>query len=124
MENPFKSFFTDLKKLVVEYIEARLQLVKVSAYEKLAKILSAFFTGLILVIMFFVVLVAFIFFLGAWLNEIFNSRFIGFAIVAVAYLVIFLLLLYSRKQLLEKYFTKIFIRILFNEDEHNKNQGR
>lgn len=121
MENPFKSFFTDLKKLVAEYIETRLQLVKVSAYEKLAKILSAFFAGLILVIMFFVVIVAFIFFLGAWLNEIFNSRFIGFAIVAVAYFVFFVLLLYFRKQLIEKYFTKIFIRILFNEDEHNKN---
>ncbi len=122
MENPVTSFFTDLKNLVVEYLEARLQLAKVSAYEKLAKILSVFFSGLILVVVFFVVLVAFTLFLGAWLNDVLESRFAGFAFVAGVYLLGFLLLAVFRKQILGNFFIKVFIKILFSDDdEHNKN---
>lgn len=121
MENPVKSFFTEIKKLVAEYAEARLQLAKISVYEKIAKILSVFFSGLILMVVFFVVLVAFTLFLGAWLNAILDSRFAGFAIVAGIYFLGFFLLVIFRKKIIEDFLMKAFIKILFSDDEHNKN---
>jgi len=119
MENPIKSFFAGLKDAVAEYLEARLQLAKISVYEKIAKALAVFFSALILMIVFFVVLIAFTLFLGTWLNEVLDSRFAGFAIVAGIYFFGFLLLVIFRKKIIEDFLMKAFIKIFFTDDEHN-----
>ena len=123
MENPVSSFFNDLKKLVIEYIEARLQLTKISAYEKLAKVLSVLFTGLVLLIVFFFVLIALTMMFATMLNALFESQFMGYAVVAGVYFVGFILLVIYRKPLLEKYFTNTLIKVLFEDNEHDENKN-
>jgi len=119
MDNPVKSFFADLKKLIIEYVEARLQLTKTRAYEKIARLLAALFTGLVLLIVFFFVLIALTLMFATMLNVWTDSQFGGYAIVAGIYFIGFVLLVIFRKQWMEKYFMDMLIRILF-EDENRE----
>lgn len=115
-----ENFFSDLKNLIIEYITNKLEIAKLSAYEKIAKIIALIFSGIVLVFVFFFTIVFLSLLAGFYFSEFYGSNFYGFGIVAVAYSIVFLILLLFRKQLLEKFIINAVIRILFKEKNENK----
>jgi uncharacterized membrane protein YqjE len=113
-------FFEDFKNVIAEYLQNRLQLAKISVYEKIAKIFALVFSGIVLVILFFFTIVFMSLLAGFYFSEYYGSNFYGFGIVAAAYFILSLILLLFRKQLLEKFIINAVINILFKEKDETK----
>ena len=113
-------FFKDLKSLIVEYVQNRLELTRISAYEKIAKIVALIFSGIILVFLFFFTIVFLSLLAGFYFSEFYGSTFYGFGIVAAFYFITFLILLLFRKPLLERSIMNSVIKILFKEKDETK----
>jgi len=113
-------FFEDFKDLIIEYLQNKLQLARISAYEKIAKIIAVIFSGIVLVILFFFTIVFMSLLAGFYFSEYYGSNFYGFGIVAAAYFISFLILLLFRKQVLEKFIINAVINILFKEKDETK----
>jgi len=113
-------FFKDLKDLIVEYVKNRLELTRISAYEKIAKIVALIFSGIILVFVFFFTIVFLSLLVGFYFSEYWGSNFYGFGLVAAFYFISFLLLLIFRKPLLERSIMNAVIHILFKEKDETK----
>lgn len=122
MEKDLGSFLEGLKNNVSEYMETRLQLTRVQAYEKIAKVSSVLFSSVILAMLFFFALVFVSVTAGFYFSEITSGYKSGFGIVALIYIVLFAFVIVFRKSLIEKAFTGIIIKELFenyDEDENN-----
>ena len=113
-------FFEDLKNLIIEYIQNKLQLARISAYEKIAKIIAVIFSGIVLVILFFFTIVFMSLLAGFYFSEYYGSNYYGFGIVAAVYFIAFFILLIFRKQVLEKFIINAVINILFKEKDETK----
>ena len=88
MNKETDQFFIDLKESLSAYVDIKLQLVRLSAYEKSARAVALSALGLML---FFTLLFALLFVfltLGFFLGEIIGSDALGFSIVALAYLIL------------------------------------
>lgn len=120
--NAKPDFFADSKLAVENYVENRLLLLKLQAVEKISKLSSAMFSGLLIaVISFFIIL--FLSMMAAWyFGEILDNVFLGFAIITGFYILLLIVLLVFRKKLLEKSITNTVINIFFEQThEHDDN---
>lgn len=118
MSSEQPSFFEDLKQLIISYFEAKLQLYKIDAYEKVAKVMAVLFSSIVITVLAFFLL----FFLsisgGFYFAELLNSNALGFLIVFGFYVVLFILVVKYRKNILEKYITDKVIEQLFDKGEN------
>lgn len=109
-------FFSTAKQHVEQYIEARLHLIQLETTEKIARVVGV---GTLLI---FVGLLGALFMLcislmaGYYFAQVFDSYFIGFALVAGFYLLLLIILLIAGKKL-ASFFADKFIEILFNQTE-------
>lgn len=114
------SFFAEFKQLITDYLEARIELLKITVYEKIAKITAVFFSSIIIALLVFFL----IFFLsisaGFYFGSALNNNALGFLIVFGIYLILLFLILIFRKKLLEKYITDKVIESLFEKEEGNE----
>ncbi|MFY9309439.1 MAG: phage holin family protein [Bacteroidia bacterium] len=113
------SFFSELKQLITDYFEARIALLKINVYEKIARVTAVLFSSIIIaLILFFLV-----FFLsisaGFYFGSLLNSNAWGFLIVFGFYLILLVVILIFRKKLLEKYIIDKVIQTLFEKEESN-----
>lgn len=110
------SFFNDFKQLIIDYFDARIQLLKIGVYEKIAKVSSVLFSSIVIVLVCFFML----FFLsisgGFYFGTLLNNNALGFLIVFGVYLILLLFIIAFRKNLLEKYIVDKVIEMLFEED--------
>jgi len=122
MENRTDSehFFSDLKNLIVEYFKNRLEIARLSVFEKIAKIIAVIFSAIILVFLFFLTILLLSLTGGFYLSNIFENNFYGFGIMAAFFLFLFILLLLFRKELLDKMIINKVIRILFDDKDEKK----
>ena len=113
------SFFKDLKKIILDYFEAKLKLYKIGAYEKIAKITAVLFSSIVIVLLSFFLL----FFLsicgGFFFAELLHSNALGFLIICGIYFILLILLIIFRKRILEKYITDKVIEQLMEQEEHD-----
>ncbi|MEI6507453.1 MAG: hypothetical protein WCO54_03155 [Bacteroidota bacterium] len=113
-------FFSDLKNLIVEYFKNRLEIARLSVFEKIAKIIAVIFSAIILVFLFFLTILLLSLTGGFYLSNIFENNFYGFGIMAAFFLFLFILLLLFRKELLDKMIINKVIRILFDDKNEKK----
>ncbi len=113
-------FFSDLKNLIVEYFKNRLEIARLSVFEKIAKIIAVIFSAIILVFLFFLTILLLSLTGGFYLSNIFENNFYGFGIMAAFFLFLFILLLLFRKELLDKLIINKVIRILFDDKNEKK----
>ena len=110
------SFFEELKQLVIAYFEAKVQLYKIGAYEKIAKVTAVLFSSIVITILVFFLL----FFLsisgGYYFASLLNSNALGFLIIFGIYVLLLLVVIFNRKKLLEKYIADNVIEQLFDKD--------
>jgi len=113
------SFFSEIKQLVIEYFEAKIQLYKIGAYEKIAKVTAVLFSSIIIALLVFFLL----FFLsisgGFYFGALLNSNALGFLLIFGIYLILLVFIVVFKKKLLEKYIIDKVIEQLFEKDEND-----
>jgi len=113
------SFFQELKQLVIDYFEAKIQLYKIGAYEKIAAVTAVFFSSIIILLFGSFLLFFFCICLGFYIGELLNSNALGFLIVFGIYLLLFIMIILFRKKLLEKFIVDKVIESLFEKKEND-----
>jgi hypothetical protein len=119
--NAQQDFFTESKQAIEKYVQYRLLLIKLQAVEKISRLSGAMFTGLLIgILSFFIIL--FLSIMAAWyFGELLGSTFKGFGIICAFYVLVLILILIFRKRVLQKTITNTVINILFEqtEEEHD-----
>ncbi len=113
----FTDFFQKNKVLLKEYLEVRVELLRLQGIKFLSKV-AGLFTWLmvILFLVFFILL-----FLGMmfawWIAELTNSNIIGFACAAGVFVVLLLICVFARKPLFQKPIARMVIKEVLEEEE-------
>ena len=112
----------DLKKDLLEYIEVKLDLIRLHTAENFSRIFSNVATiAVIGYLLFFIIL--FISFAAAYtVGSLLDSNELGFLCVAGFYTLLLILFLAFRKQIIERPVIKAIVRLLFPkfEDDEKK----
>ena len=112
---------TELRQLITEYFDARLKLIELEAFEKIAKVTAVLFSSLVVALLGFFLLFFLSMSLGFYLGKVFESMALGFLAVTGLYLLLFVLVLLMKKDLMEKFLIERIIGELTKkegEDEH------
>ena len=112
------SFFEELKQIIITYFESKIQLYKIGAYEKIAKVMAVLFSSIVITILIF-----FLFFFlsisaGFYFSTILKSNALGFLVIFGFYVVLLIVVIIFRKRILEKFITDKVIEKLFEEGEN------
>lgn len=92
---------SELRQLITEYFDARLKLIKLETFEKIAKVTAVLFSSLVVALLGFFLLFFLSMTAGFYLGKIFDSMALGFLTVTGLYLILFVLVLLMKKDLLE-----------------------
>ncbi|UPK70448.1 hypothetical protein [Chitinophaga filiformis] len=130
MEDNFSNYFNQTGKVAKEYLETRLDLIKLQSAGKLSKALGLFFSLILAFLLFFFVIVFLGMVLGFWIGEMTNSFTIGFSCSAALFVVLLGILLIFRKPLIQTPLSNMLVRELMSEmdivdkEEEAKSQER
>ena len=113
-------FFKEIKNLFVEYLQTKLELTRITVFEKIARVVALLFSMILLTILLFFSILFVSLVGGFYLSRLFNSTYYGFAVVAGFYVVLFIVLSIFRRSLIEKFIVNAVIRILFKEKNETK----
>ncbi|HOY48002.1 MAG TPA: hypothetical protein PL185_06050 [Flavobacteriales bacterium] len=123
MNDPDKSrFFADLRDLLVDYIQNRLDLTRAIAFEKIARIVAYLVIGVILALLFFFGLLFLSFMLGFYLSDLLHSQLAGFAIVAGLYFLALAIVFVFREKLFARTIVDSIIRILYERQQTDEDE--
>ena len=123
MNEPDKStFFIDLQGLVVDYVKTRLKLTQLVAFEKISKIVAYLVIGVILALLFFFGLLFASVVLGLFLSDLLGSLLLGFGIIALLYLVVFIVILGLRNKLIAPIIINSIIKILYERSQSDEDE--
>jgi|GEM_PF-544100 len=115
MEDNFGNYFNQTGKVAREYLETRLDLIKLQAAGKLSKALGLFFSLMMAFLLFFFVIVFLGMVVGFWIGEMTGSFTIGFSCAAGLFVLLFIVILLFRKQLIQRPLAKLLITELLDE---------
>jgi len=112
----------DLKKDVLEYIEVKLDLVRLHTAENLSRIFSNVATIAVIGYLLFFIILFISFASGFYIGSLLDSNELGFLCVAGFYTLLLILFLVFRKQIVERPVIKAIVRLLFPkfEDDEKK----
>jgi hypothetical protein len=113
----------NIRKEIQEYVEVKLDLLKLHTAEHLSRLLSNAVTLFIAGYLLFLILLFLSFGAGFFLGSILHSNEAGFLIVAGFYFLVFIVFLIFRKQIIDKPVIKAVVRFLFpkfNDDENKQ----
>lgn len=120
MEENKGDFFAELKEELKSYVKLRMELFRISLYEKIARVTAQVFIGMMMVSLFLFVLVFASMMAGFYFSQLTGSSVIGFGIISAFYLLLLLIVVTFRKQLFEKRLMDKMIEILFENDSNNR----
>lgn len=115
MEDNKEKNLDDILIAAKEYIDTRLEYIRLSLVEKGSKILADLITSATVIICF---VLAFLFAsitLSLYLSEVFNSFTKGFGAVAGIYLLFTLIVLLTKDKYIEKLLVNLFIKKYFDK---------
>ena len=116
MEKKAEDVFRELKEDITTYAELKLELLKISTYEKGGKVLAVLSYGLLLFALVAIAVFFALLALGFLLSEWLRSTAAGFGIVSVLYIIQILLLIANRKRVRRK-IINIIIASLINDEQ-------
>jgi hypothetical protein len=120
MEKNSSAWWEEVKQDISAYLQARAQLTKIQAYEKIAKVTSVMISFFILALLAGLMLVFALLMLGVWISELTHSVGLGSTSVAAAVIGLFIYLSIKRKQVLEKPLSNRIIEALYEEEDFSK----
>ena len=111
-----------IKKDILEFIEVRLDLIKLHTAENLSRIFSNVATIAIAGYLLFLIIIFLSFAGGFFIGSRLGSNELGFLCVAGFYLIVMLVFLIFKKQIIEKPVIKTMVRLFFPkfEDDEKK----
>ena len=117
MQEEQPSFFTDSRQKLEEYVQDRLLLLKLQMVEKFSRLTALLFTGLTLALLSFFILLFLSIIVGYFFANITGSFYIGFGIVAIFYIVLFVVIIKLRKNVIEKMIVDAVIKIFMDKND-------
>ena len=96
MEKDSGKIFRELKDDVSTYVELKIELLKLSTYERSGQLIAILSYGLILLFLAFFAILFIFLALGVFMGDIFGSMGTGFAFVAVLYLLLIGLIIMNK----------------------------
>jgi uncharacterized membrane protein YqjE len=115
MEDNFSNYFNQTGKVAKDYLETRLDLIKLQAAGKLSKALGLFFSLILAFLLFFFVIVFLGMVVGFWIGEMTHSNTIGFSCSAGLFVFLLAIILLFRKPLIQKPLSNLLITELLSE---------
>jgi hypothetical protein len=115
------TFFKDLKDLIIDYFQTRLELARLSAYEKIAQVITYLIVGVFLAFLFFFGLLFLSVVAALYLSDVFNSPLIGFAGVSVVYFLCFFVFVRWQNNFLTRRIMDGIIRVLYKQHQQEEN---
>jgi hypothetical protein len=115
MEDNFSNYFNQTGKVAKDYLETRLDLIKLQAAGKLSKALGLFFSLILAFLLFFFVIVFLGMVVGFWIGEMTHSNTIGFSCSAGLFVFLLAIILLFRKPLIQKPLSNMLITELLSE---------
>jgi hypothetical protein len=109
-----------VKKDIQEYIEVRIDLLRLHTAENISRILSSAVNAAIIGYMLLIILLFVSFAGGYFFGSLLHSTELGFLCVAGFYLVALLIFLVVRKQMVEKPVIKAMMRLFFPKFSDNE----
>lgn len=120
MEKDPEKIFHELKEDVSTFVELKLELLKLSAYERGGKIISTLSYDLLLLFLaFFAILFLFVA-IGLYMGELLRSNGAGFAVVAILYLLIIGIVMKYKERIKVKIMNVIISVLTTNDDKDDK----
>lgn len=117
MEQQAEQFFAESRNKIKQYLQDRLLLVRLQTVEKIAKLSSAMFAGLLIAILGFFILLFLSIMAGYLFASLTHSLFLGFGIVTLFYIILLIVLVKMRKRVLERFIVNTVIKIIFDQTE-------
>lgn len=114
---------SELRQLITEYFDARLKLIKLETFEKIAKVTAVLFSSLVVALLGFFLLFFLSMSLGFFLGKVFDSYALGFLSVTGLYLILFVLVLIMKKDLLEEFLIERIIGELTKKEDDDEQAG-
>jgi len=114
--NQEENYFQETRKKLKQYIQHRLLLIRLQATDKASNLAATLITVTVVLLTALFLLIFASLTAGYWLSNVTGSFTIGFGIVALFYLVIFLLVIFFLRKSLQHFLVNKFIH-LFNEKD-------
>ncbi|MFC4231032.1 phage holin family protein [Parasediminibacterium paludis] len=109
------TFFKESRQRLEQYVQDRLLLLKLQMVEKVSQLIALLFTGLTLALLAFFILLFVSIMAGYYFANITGSLYIGFGIVAMFYIILFVMIVSLRKKVIEKYIVDAVIKIFMDK---------
>lgn len=119
-----ENFFDESKKVLEQYIEDRILLLKLQSVEKISVLVSLMFTGLLVALLGFFVLFFISIMAGYYFASLTGSLFAGFGIVAGIYIILLILVIALGKKHLTTFITNRVIEIFFDKNQKDDNEDK
>ena len=123
MKQEETSFFEESRQHLEGYIQDRLLLLKLQTAEKTARLSGVLFTGIVLALLSFFVLLFLSIMGGYFFASLTGSLYWGFVIIAFFYLILLSLVVKFRKVLIEKWVADTIIKIFFEREKDENNEA-
>jgi len=116
MMNEETNYLQDTRKRLKQYIQRRLLLLQLQITEKTSRIAAAIITILVIITAALFLLVFASITAGYWLAGITGSLTAGFGIVALFYLVVFLVVVVFLRKMMQTFFINKIIHLFLKKD--------
>ena len=116
MEKDSGKIFRELKDDVSTYVELKLELLKLSTYERSGQLIATLSYGLILLFLAFLAILFIFFALGLFLGDAFNSMGAGFAVVAGLYFLLIGLVVLNKNTICRMIINIVLAALNDNDD--------
>lgn len=119
MEKDSDKFFRELKDDVSAYMELKLELLKLSTYERTGKVIAVLSYGLILLFLAFFAILFIFLALGFFLGDLLSSFGLGFGIVAVLYVLLLGVIILNKDKISTQVLNEVIGALTMNDDKNN-----
>lgn len=117
MEKDSGKIFSELKENVLTYVELKLELLKLSTYERSGQLIATLSYGLILMFMAFFAILFIFLALGFVLSDMLGSMGAGFAVVAVLYILLIGLIVANKNSICNKVLNVVIAALNSNDEK-------
>lgn len=117
MEKDSGKIFSELKANVLTYVELKLELLKLSTYERSGQLIATLSYGLILMFMAFFAILFIFLALGFVLSDMLGSMGAGFAVVAVLYILLIGLIVANKNSICNKVLNVVIAALNSNDEK-------
>lgn len=124
MEKDSGEIFRELKDDVSAYVELKLELLKLSTYERSGKLIAVLSYGMILLFLAFFAILFIFLALGFFLGDVFGSLGVGFAVVAVLYLLLIGIIIMNKDKISNKVVNVVIAALNSNDDKNDATDNK